>query len=401
METTAPAALSQAPAAPRLSLVLSGGGARAAYQVGVLRYLGLRLPHTHVPVITGVSAGAINTFCLASHTGNLREATGTLTDRWLSLSTSDVFRTATTAMATTAVRWVGALASGGARLAPSVRGLVDTEPLRRFLNNVVDPSCIEENLRNGRLRAVGISATSYHTGQTVTWVQAEDTVEMWERTRRRSLRAKITVDHVMASSAIPLLFPAVQIGDDYFGDGSIRQSNPLAPAVHLGAEKILAISSRYGRTGVEARDPVMHGYPPPAHIIGLLLNSIFLDSLDADSARLTRINHLISRIPEATREKLALRQVGLLVIRPSRDLGMLASGHEARLPRALRFLVRGLGTRGSRSSDFLSYLLFERSYIGELLRLGERDAERQWPRIAEFLGVDETVGAGAPGLMRD
>lgn len=383
-----------------VSFVLSGGGARAAYQVGVLRHIAQRVPDLSVPVITGVSAGAINAICLAAHRGDFREASAALTDAWLTLTTSRVFRTTPPSMAANALRWAGRLASGGTALAPRVRGLLDTSPLRRFLEGVVEPSGVREKIEAGRLRAFGVSATSYHTGLAVTWVEAAEQVPMWERAERRSLRVRVGIEHVMASSAIPLLFPAVRIDGEYFGDGSIRQAHPLAPAVHLGARRILAISSRYRRSGREAREPVVRGYPPPAQIIGLLFNSIFLDSLDTDSARLARVNHLLARIPAGKREDLALRPVDLLVLRPSRDLGKLAVGHEARLPRALRYLVRGLGVRGTRSADFLSYLLFEKAYLGELIHMGEQDAEREWKRIARFLEVPAGTGAAAPGLKR-
>jgi len=370
---------------PQLGIVLSGGGARAAYQVGVLCAIGHRMPDCRIPVITGVSAGAINAACLASHTGGMEASAQALAEHWCSLTTRDVFRTDMRSLLWNAVRWAFSLSTGGVRLSPRVRGLVDTKPLRRFLEPVIQSTGIEENLRAGRLRAAAVSATSYQTGQTLTFIQAAPEVRTWERVRRRAIRQQITLDHVMASAAIPLLFPAVRIGNGYYGDGSIRQANPLAPAVHLGANRILAISSRYGRSGREAARANVQGYPAPAQILGLLFNSIFLDSLDADAARLSRINHLISRISKEKREQLHLRKVELLVLRPSRDLGRLAAEYEPRLPGLVRYMIGGLGTRETRSADFVSYLLFERGFIARLIQLGQADAERQWPRIARFL----------------
>ncbi len=372
-----------------LAFTLSGGGARAAYQVGVLRHIGQRRPELGVPILTGVSAGAINAVFLASHTGNLQEKTQDLTEKWCSLTTDRVFRSDPMSLSRTAARWAFTLGSGGRRITEEAQSLVDTSPLRAFLDERLSPDGIMENIESGALVALAVSVTAYDTGQTTTFVAGAPDIEMWERPLRSSVRDRITVDHVMASSAIPILFPAVEIGDRYFGDGSIRQSAPLAPAVHLGADKIIAVSSRYPRSAAEARAARAPGYPPPAQIIGLMFNSIFLDTLDADAARLTRINHTLSHIPEEVRRDYALRPIDLLVIRPTHDLGKLALEYQENLPRMLRFFVKGLGTRGGRNADFVSYLLFEREYIGRLQQLGEEDAEKQWPEISRFLDGDE------------
>ncbi len=369
--------------------MLSGGGARASYQVGVLRHIGQHRPELAVPILTGVSAGAINAVFLAAHTGDLREKTEDLTAKWCSLTTDRVFRSDPLSLARTAARWAFTLGSGGRRITREAQSLVDTSPLRAFLEERLSTDGIMENIESGALVALAVSVTAYDTGQTTTFVAGAPDIEMWERPLRSSVRDQITVDHVMASSAIPILFPAVEIDTRYFGDGSIRQSAPLAPAVHLGADKILAVSSRYPRSAAEAREAKASGYPPPAQIIGLMFNSIFLDTLDADAARLTRINHTLSHIPEEVRRDYALRPIDLMVIRPSRDLGKLALEYQENLPRTLRFFVKGLGTRGGRNADFISYLLFEREYIGRLQQLGEEDAEKQWPDIARFLDGDE------------
>lgn len=369
----------------RLGLVFSGGGARAAYQIGILRTIGRRAPDVDIQVITGVSAGAINATFLAGFEGDLKTAIDTLSEQWCSLCTGRIFRASFPALVSNAVRVALKLASGGAALAPKVHGLVDTEPLRSFLCRVVNRSGIARNLEAGRLHAAAVSATSYHTGQTVTFVQGAPGIPMWERVRRRAVRAELTIDHVMASTAIPIFFPARPIGTEYYGDGSIRQSHPMAPAVHLGASRILAISSRHGPSGRQAREPVVSGYPPAAQVIGLLLNSIFLDNLDSDAERLKRINLLVSRVPESKRWLLAQREIKLLVLRPSRDLGLLAGEFEHLMPRSLHYLVRGLGSRDVRTSDLVSYLLFETDYVSRLIHLGEKDAERQWLRIERFL----------------
>lgn len=373
---------------PRTALVLSGGGARAAYQVGVLNYIGRRVPNLDVPIITGVSAGAINASYLASHTGSWSESTGDLRREWCALNTEDVIRTDPWSLLVILLRWARTLFSGGIRFGPEARSLVDNQPLRERLDGLIDPGRIQENLRQGRLDALAISTTSYQTGRTVTFVQGSRQIPMWSRPDREARRARITSHHAMASAAIPILFPAERVGNGFYGDGSIRQSAPLAPAIHLGADRLIAVSSRYGRTVNEARKPAVHGYPPAAQIAGLLMNSVFLDALEADATRIERLNRLLSKLPEDARSEETLKPVELMVLRPSMDLGRLALRYERQLPHGLRFLSRGLGTRESESPDFLSYLLYEQEYIGRLTTLGARDAERNWPRIARFLDLE-------------
>lgn len=377
----------------RVGLVLSGGGARAAYQVGVLNYLGSRLPDFRFPIVTGVSAGAINAAFLASHRGNLQTGVTDLRSNWCALNTEDVIRTDPWSLGTIVFRWAVTLLSGGIRFGPPARSLVDNEPLRRTLQGFVDPDRISENIRTDHLDALAISTTSYQTGRTVTFVQGRPELPTWSRVDREARRDRIRLEHVMASAAIPLIFPAEQISGGWFGDGSIRQAAPLAPAIHLGADRVLAVSSRYPRSMEEARQPAVHGYPPAAQVAGLLMNSVFLDALPADAARIERVNRLISKIPREERERERLREVDVHMIQPSMDLGRLSLRYEEQIPRGLRFLARGLGTHESESPDFLSYLLYERAYIGRLTALGERDAERQWPAIARFLGVPEETGA--------
>jgi NTE family protein len=366
------------------ALVLSGGGARGAYQVGVLRHIARHHPELNFKVITGVSAGAINATFVAGHAGSLGDAADELADHWLSLATSRVIRSDAFSLSGNALRVLSNVATGGSSLAPPIRGLVDTSPLRRFLTDVLPLHGIERNVREGRLRALAISATSYRSGESVTFVQGVDDVSMWTRVRRRARAADVTVDHVMASAAIPLFFPACAVDGEFYGDGSLRQSYPLAPAIHLGADRLLAVSSRYdgGREGTQS---VETGYPTAARVFGLMLNSIFLNNLDVDAERLDRINRLLDRIDESKRWLVAERQVDLLVLRPSRDIGRIAAGYEKRFPRGLRYFIRGLGTRRLASSDLLSYLMFERDYLEELISLGERDAGVNRAKIARFV----------------
>lgn len=372
-----------------IGLVMGGGGARAAYQVGFLRYLARHFPELEIPYVTGVSAGAINAALLASHHGTLLQAVDELTELWSRLNVEDVFRVDGRSLMWNAFRWANQLVSGGIGGAARVRGLVDTQPLREYLTEVLhavkgELTGIRYNLESGRLKAVAISTSSYSTGQSVTWVQGQD-IREWERPQRRARKTTLTIDHVMASAALPLIFPAVQVGNEWYGDGGIRLIAPLSPALHLGAHRVLAISTRYARSSAEADEPAVRGYPPPAQVMGVLTNSVFLDQFDADALRLERLNQLLEHLPEEKRA--GLRPVKLLVLRPSVDLGMLANSYEARLPRAFRFLTRGLGTRQTRSPDFLSLILFQPDYLSALMDLGESDARARAAEIAEFMAT--------------
>lgn len=375
---------------------MTGGGARAAYQVGFLRCVARRFPELRVPYVTGVSAGAINAALLASHHGTFLQAVQELSELWANLTARDVFRTDTRSLAVNAINWIRQLASGGLGVSARglsspklVRGLVDTQPLRQYLTEVLhcvdgELTGIQYNLDSGRLRALAISATSYSTGQSVTWIQGNG-VELWQRPQRKPILATIKVDHVMASAALPLFFPAVQVGNGWYGDGGIRLVAPLSPAVHLGARRIIAVSTRYAASGSEADEDAIQGYPPPAQVMGILLNSIFLDLLDHDAVRLRRLNQLIEELPEQRRHD--LKEVKLLTLRPSADLGRMAGQFESQLPRSFRFLTRGLGTKETRSPDFLSLILFQPDFLRALIDMGERDAEARVGEIESFLAT--------------
>ncbi len=370
-----------------LAIVLTGGGARAAYQVGFLRCLARFMPEVRFPIITGVSAGAINAAYLASHPGRTAEAAEGLTRLWSDLEVRHVFRTDSFSLVKHMARWALTLVSGGSSIGPRVKGLVDTQPLRDFLEGcltVEDGEIvgIQHNIDRGRLEALALTTLDYTTGRTVTWVQGR-AIEGWERSYRRSEAAKLTIDHVMASSSLPLFFPAVKLGSHWFGDGGIRLSAPLSPALHLGARRILAISTRYARSSEEAAAPATNGYPPPAQIAGNLMNSVFLDLLDQDLERADRFNQMLEKIPPEDRGDMRILEIE--VLRPSVDLGKLSAQYEAKLPGAFRFLTRGLGTRKTTSPDYLSLLMFEPTYLRELIRIGEEDAEQRLDDIARLI----------------
>ncbi|MCB1033181.1 MAG: patatin-like phospholipase family protein [Acidobacteria bacterium] len=385
--TPTPQAADPATPPAGLAIVLSGGGARAAYQVGLLKGLGRSFPHLRFPIVTGVSAGAINAVYLAAHRQGLEEAARDLSEIWHDLQLEDVFRVDTASMTASFLRWVTRLGSGGSAVAPKVRGLVDTEPLRRLLHRILrtvddEITGIGHNLDAGLLRALALTTVDYDTGQTVTWVEGTK-FEPWERPHRLSRRVRLTIEHVMASAALPLLFPAVRLGPHWHGDGGIRLAAPLAPAIHLGAQRILVVSTRYDRSQDEADRSQLRGYPPPAQILGKLLNSVFLDVIDQDVAQLRHVNQLIARVPPEERGE--FRWIETLVLRPSEDLGRLSAGFEPDLPKAFRFLTRSLGTRETSSPDFLSLLMFQPGYLQKLMEIGERDAEARADDVARLL----------------
>ena len=367
----------------RLAIVLSGGGARAAYQVGTLRYLARVRPELQIPIITGVSAGGINASFLASHPGPLRAAAEGLARLWTSLEMEHVFRTSVPSLTGQVARWVARLGSGGSELAPEIRGMVDTAPLRQLLQRELaeDPDGIpglRARIEEGNLKACALTAINYATGQSVTFVEGFS-LEMWERPNRIGISTRLRVDHVMASAALPLFFPAVQIGDAWYGDGGVRLSAPLSPALHLGADRILAVSTRYRRSREEADRHVISGYPPPAQILSVLFNSIFLDVIDQDHNRLLKVNGMVEAIPPERRGQ--FRHIEVVLLRPSRDLGRLSREFEPRLPKAFRFLLRGLGTRQTASPDLLSLVLFQPDYLRRLIEIGEADAEAHAPEL--------------------
>lgn len=371
----------------RLGLVLPGGGALAAYQAGFLEGVCERFPHFSPPILTGVSAGAINAVSLASLPGEFPQRVHRLREAWQSLTVEQVFRVAAWDLGARTLRWGVRLLSGG-QTAVQPRSLLDVEPLRRFLTELLHDASrslggIASHLGNGSLEAIAVTSTRVRTGQSVTWVQGQN-LSAWSRSHRVGTRCKLSIDHVLASSALPFLFPAVQLGNEWYSDGGVNLTAPLSPAIHLGADRLLAISTHYRDPASLEESFVPARYPPPAELAGMLLSSVFIDQLDSDALRLERINELVKDLPEDRRR--GLRPLRILLVRPSVDLDQLANQHEPELPRSFRFLTRGLGTRQARRNEFLSLLMFQANYLQELLDLGRADAVARESELGSLLG---------------
>lgn len=384
---------------PVVGLILAGGGARAAYQVGVLKAIATLLPAgapNPFPVICGSSAGAINAAALAIYATRFHEGVRRLTYVWSHFRVGQVFRTDTRELLVNGLRWGAALMTGGLGRG-NPRALLDRAPLRELLERRLPCARIQEAIDAGALRALSITCSGYGSGQSVSFYQGVPTIAPWKRARRLGCQAEITHDHLMASSALPFIFAAEKIHREYFGDGSMRQVAPLSPALHLGAERVLVVGMRPEMPAAPAR-PDGEEYPPLAQIAGHALNSIFLDSLEADLERLQRINRTIGLIPPAQRQQaeFGLREVRPLLIAPSQDPEQIAARHAHQLPRSIRFLLRGVGVRNRHGANLVSYLLFEAAYCRELMALGYADAMMRRQEILDFLGVEAEIGASAP-----
>lgn len=388
------------PGTGALALALTGGGARSAYQAGVLRTLARRFPSLRPDILTGVSAGALNAAFLASTAHEpFAETTDRLVQIWKGLEADDVYRIDRPTVMQAMARLVRRPSDVSP---PAEGGFLDTTPLQSFVErhfgSVGQPiEAIERAVNEGHLGAFALTTTSYTTGQSVTWVQGEG-FEAWDRPMRRAVRTKIRPEHILASTALPFFFPAVALEDEtvgpgWYGDGGIRLTAPLSPALHLGADKVLIINTRYRQNAAEAAAPKLDAYPPPTRMLGILMNAVFLDVIDRDAKTLRRVNELLKAMPHEQWGD--FRPVDLLVMRPSQDLGKLAAGFEPILPPSMRMVTGGLSSGDSTSPDWLSMLLFNPEYVTRLVELGEADAERQLGNVAAFLGVE------SPSVLED
>ena len=367
---------------PALGLVLSGGGARGAYQVGVCRAIAEIVPESGpFPIYSGTSAGAVNAVVLASHANHFAHGVERLEHFWGRLTCAQVYRTDSLTLMLSALRWLLSVGSGGL-LPVAPPALLDNRPLRHLLETSIQWSALQERIAARDLQGVAVTASAYQRASAVSFFQATDAVQPWQRSRRIGQPVTLSPDHVLASAALPLLFPAEAVGHEYYGDGGMRLKAPLSPAIHLGAERILVIGTRDDRPDPAPLEPM--AYPGPASIGGYLLDTVFMDSLEADLARARRTNQLLAAMTSRQREASGLRQLQTLVIKPSRDLRELTAAHAKRMPLAVRLLLRALGGWG-RDWRMASYLLFEAPYLHDLMALGYEDGCRARARLEAFL----------------
>ena len=385
-------------------LILSGGGARAAYQVGVLAAIADLLPDAAknpFPVIVGTSAGAINAVGLACGALHFSEAIRRLTAVWQGFHTHQVYRS----------DWPGVLRQAGRFIGHSLLGLggdmpvalLDSSPLRELLGRELDFSGIHAAVAHRQLRAVAVTAFGYESGQAVTFYQGRGSIDPWFRHRRVGVPTRLSLEHLLASAAIPLIFPPVKVNREYFGDGAVRQSAPISPALHLGATRVLVVGVSGNPQGSGAPPVELPRAPsarPPslAQISGHMLNSTFIDSLEGDIELLQRLNHMSGLVPSGLHPRgLGLKPVEVLVIAPSQPLDQIAARHRHELPKTLRMFLRGPGATRASGAGVLSYLLFEAGYCGELIELGYQDAMARKDALSSFLDLDK-LGVGAPLL---
>ena len=368
---------------PLTALILPGGGARGSYQVGVLKAVNeiTGSAANPFPVICGTSAGAINAAVLASHAHEFSNGVDKLEQFWSTMVCSRVYRTDAWSVLKTGLQWALSLSLGG-RMVSHPKSLLDNEPLRKFLEQALHLDGIAEAIEQGALRGLCITASGYTCAAAISFYQAARDVKPWSRARRHGRPATIGLNHMLASAALPLLFPAERIGNEFYGDGGMRMLAPLSPAIHLGAERLLVITTRDEKPDPPPAEPVP--YPSLGEIGGYLLDTIFMDTLNADLNRMKRINRTLESLSQDQLSESRLKPIDSLVIRPSRDLREVTHQHMGEIPLAVRTLLQALGGWG-KDWRMASYLLFESVYCNELMRIGYEDGMRQGEAIRNFL----------------
>ena len=359
---------------PRCGLVLMGGGARAAYQVGVLKGIAQQLPrgaHSPFAVVTGTSAGAVSAIALAADAMNFRRAVRSIESVWRDFHVDQVFRADPASMLRSGLHWLAALVTGGT-VVQAPHALFDNAPLWELLRRHLHFAGIRRGLKRGALGAVGISATGYGNAESVTFFDAPAQVEPWRRAYRRGVRAELSLEHLMASLALPFLFQPVRLADGYYGDGAMRQTSPLGPAFHLGAKRILVIGAGSAGRPLPPSPRIPHE-PSYGQMFGFMLDSLFMDHVEADIERIALYNENLNR-----------PHIDTLIFNPTADLTEIAQRHAAELPRTLRILMRTIGAKGDAGTQLLSYLMFERGFTRELIALGVRDAHARAAELRTF-----------------
>lgn len=384
-----------------LGLAMTGGGARGAYQAGVLKRIGeIARVQTHgnpFPIIGGASAGAINGAALAAGSNEFSQTTKLVAELWANLKSSDVFRCDLVSQAHNSLIWLLDLSFGGMMGGGNARSFLDASPLRHYLNTRLDCSRIQENIRRGHLYALAISATNYNSGMSYLFIQGKRGHPIWNRSRRVTLATKITVDHICASAAIPLVFQPVRLdtshGTAYFGDGCLRLQQPLSPIIRLGAEKVFAIGVRCEKR--ELQDEIAGIKDPSlAQVLGVLFNVMFLDHLATDIEHLERLNQLLSDgqiSPNGVNGCEKMRPLEVMQVTPSVNLTDVAARHQKDMPYLIQYFVNGLARDAASCSDLMSYLLFTAKYTRELIDLGYHDADGRIDEIEDYLfSVDKS-----------
>jgi NTE family protein len=370
-----------------LGLVMTGGGARAAYQVGAVRglYEILKKETKLFDVITGNSAGAINSSYLASYAKDWDMATTNLMDLWKKIKPQNIYDLRARTISELGFKIMGGAVFGG--LSPRgshVNHLLDTAPLRNLLKREVDFDDIQQNIKDKILRGVALSTTNYNSGSNVVFYQGNEDIKDWSRSDRFSIRENLNLDHIMASAAIPFFFPPIKVGESYYGDGCIRQTTPLSPAIHLGAEKIIAIGVRFPHHQRAMQEKALSPFKDPTigQITGVMMNAVFLDSLESDVERMMKINSLIK---EGHKDE--FKAIPILMLRPSKDLGKMTERLNEEMPPMLRYLLKGIGVSDKEGLDLLSYLAFDKCYTVPLMELGLEDTLKRKSEIEDFIGA--------------
>ncbi len=373
----------------KIGLVLQGGGARGAYQIGVLKAVAeiWGQKPSPFPIVTGASVGAINAAQVAAASTDFQRGMARLEKLWRGLTCDAIYETSPSAIAASSARWLWSIVAGGLGWGDPC-SLLDNRPLGKLLDSTFRPNRISRAIQLGALDALCITASSYGDGSAITFLESRGGIEDWSRVRRKSLRTRIESEHLMASSALPYVFPAIRVGDRYFGDGALRLTAPLSPAIRCGAEKLLVIGARDNHPGGSGGSGT-ETYPSIGDMSGHALDIMFNDNLESDCERLERVNRTVKLLTPEAREKTRLRQIEFRSLQPSQDLRDIAADHRSEMPRTIQLLLKSLGAWGE-DARLISYLLFEPGFIGALIDLAYDDTMARSNEIADFLKPDST-----------